>query len=262
MSMEHERMMSMLTRLKLTTARDRLDSLIDEAGQKKMTLREFLAFVCEQEIKAKEDRRISMGMKISKFPVVRTFEGFDFAAQPSLDPQRIRELTTCRFVANGENVLMLGPPGVGKSHLAIALGREAVIQGHSVLFVQAVHLLGALKQAQDNGRLDERLTHFTKPKLLVVDELGYLPFEREVSHLFFQLVAKRYERGSMMLTSNRAVSEWGDVFGDPVLATAILDRLLHHSHIVTIRGESYRLKEKRRSGLFTPPEEAGQTVTP
>jgi DNA replication protein DnaC len=255
MSMEHERMIAMLSRLKLTTTRDRLDSLIDEASQKKMTLREFLLFICDQEVQAKEERRISMGLKISKFPVSRSLDGFDFSAQPSLDPQRIRELATCRFVANGENVLLLGPPGVGKSHLAIALGREAVLKGYSVLFVQAVHLLAALKQAQDEGRLEERLVHFTKPKLLIVDELGYLPFERQVSHLFFQLVAKRYERGSMMLTSNRAVGEWGDVFGDPVLATAILDRLLHHSHIVTIRGESYRLKEKRRSGIFKPVEE-------
>lgn len=150
---------------------------------------------------------------------------------------------------------------MGKTHLAIALGRQAVLQGYSVLYVQAAHLLAALKQAQLEGRLEEKLSHFTKPKLLIVDELGYLPFEREVSHLFFQLVARRYERGSMMLTSNRAASEWGDVFGDPVLATAILDRLLHHSHIVTIRGESYRLKEKRRGGLFKPVEETSVSTT-
>lgn len=260
--MEHAKMMQALTRLKLTTIRERLDSLIDEAGQKQMTLREFLAYLCEQEIRAKEERRITMGMKIAKFPVVRTLEGFDFGAQPSIDPQRVRELATCRFVANGENLLMLGPPGVGKSHIAIGLGREAVRQGHSVLFTQAAHLLAALKQAQDKGRLEERLTHFTKPRLLIVDELGYLPFERTVSHLFFQLVAKRYERGSMVLTSNRAVSEWGDVFGDPVLATAILDRLLHHSHVLTIRGESYRLQEKRRSGLFQPPGATGDSPAP
>ncbi|TXD37032.1 AAA family ATPase [Lujinxingia vulgaris] len=252
MSIKHQRLLEMLTRLKLTAVRDRLDSLIDEGATKEMTLREFLYFLCEQETAAKEERRISMGLKIAKFPLARSLEGFDFGAQPSLDPQRIRELSVCRFVANGENVLFLGPPGVGKTHLVIALGREAVHQGYSTLFVQAAHLLASLKQAQEEGRLEERLRHFTKPKLLIIDELGYLPFEREVSHLFFQLVAKRYERGSMMITSNRAVSEWGDVFGDPVLATAILDRLLHHSHIVTIRGESYRLKEKRRSGLFQP----------
>jgi DNA replication protein DnaC len=139
---------------------------------------------------------------------------------------------------------------VGKTHLAVALGREAVRLGYSVLFVQATALITALARAHAEGRLDDRLAFYAKPKLLVVDELGYLPFEPNAAHLFFQLVSRRYERGSLMVTSNRSVGEWGTVFGDPVVATAILDRLLHHSHVVTIRGDSYRLREKRRSGLL------------
>ncbi|WP_211115710.1 ATP-binding protein [Azospirillum argentinense] len=140
--------------------------------------------------------------------------------------------------------------GRTKSHLAVALGREAVRHGYSVLFVQATELITALARAHVEGRLEDKLAHYAKAKLLIVDEIGYLPFEPNAAHLFFQLVSRRYERGSMLVTSNRSVSEWGTVFGDPVVATAILDRLLHHSHVITIRGDSYRLREKRRAGLL------------
>jgi len=155
-------------------------------------------------------------------------------------------------VAHGEALLLLGPPGVGKTHLAIALGRR-LREGYSVLFVTAPALVAALAKAHAAGRLEERLGFFAKPKLLIVDELGYLPFETNAAHLFFQLVSRRYERGSVLITSNRAIGEWGGVFGDPVVATAILDRLLHHSQVITIRGDSYRLREKRRSGLIKTP---------
>ena len=191
-----------------------------------------------------------MGLKLAKFPAVRELSGFDFGAQPSVNEEQIRDLATGRFIAHGESVLFLRPPGVGKTHLAVAVGRGAILSGYTVLFTTAAALVANLAKAHLTGRLEDQLIHYTKPKLLIVDELGYLPLEEDAAHLFFQLVNRRYERGGFLATSNRPVAEWGRVFGDAVVATAILDRMLHHSHVITIRGESYRLREKRRSGLF------------
>lgn len=250
----------MLTRLKLTAIRDQLDTLLDQASRADMTLREALAMLCSAEVARKDERRVQTGMSIAKFPCVRTLDNFEFEAQPSIDPKLVRELATSRWIANGDTVLLLGPPGVGKTHLAVALGREAILRGYSTLFASATSVVTQLVRAHAEGRLEEKLTHFAKPKLLVIDELGYLPFEANAAHLFFQLVSRRYERGATMLTSNRSVAEWGGVFGDAVVATAILDRLLHHSHVITIRGDSYRLKAKRKSGLVKDQPALASTI--
>src|ERR1700748_2377639 len=250
---EHDHLIAMLNRLKLNVLRDHLDSLIDEAGRRDLTIRDALSLFCEREIARRDQRRFDMSFALSRLPFVRALAGFDFGAQPSIDRAQVREIATGRFIANGEAVLFLGAPRVGTTHLAGAVGREAIVTGYTVLFTPATTLVAQLAKAHADGRLDERLAHYAKPQLLIGDGPGSLPFEPNAAHLFFPLVSRRYERGAMLVTSNRAVGEWGSVFGDPVVATAILDRLLHHSHVLTLRGDSYRLKEKRRSGPLQKP---------
>ena len=171
-----------------------------------------------REVDAKQGKRIRMGLQIAHFPCVRTIEGFDFSFQPSADERLIRELSTGNFIAHGENVLIFGPPGVGKSHLAIGLGRKVVEQGHTVRFTTATALLSVLGKAESEGNLGDKLIEYSKPRLLIIDELGYLPFERRAAHLFFQLVNRRYEKGSLLVTTNQRVSDWGIVFGEGVIA--------------------------------------------
>ena len=175
---------------------------------------------------------------------------FDFDFQPGLDRRQVRELAGLSFVERAHNVVILGPPGVGKTHLAVALGVKAVEAGYSVLFLTLETLMTRLVRAKHENRLERALQQLVYPKVLVLDEIGYLPLSREEASLFFRLIVRRYERASMIITSNKSFLDWGEVFNDHVLATAILDRLLHHATTLNIKGESYRLKEKRRAGLL------------
>lgn len=244
------RVVEQLQRLRLGFLAERLDAALADAARTEPTYLDFLDQLLQQETAAKQRKRIAMGIQIAHFPTVKTLDDFDFKFQASIDQRLVRELATGRFISQAENVLIFGPPGVGKTHLAIGLGRAVVEAGHSVLFTSATALLTALAKAEAEGQLAERLTFYGKPKLLILDELGYLPFERRSAHLFFQLVARRYERGSTLITTNQLVTQWGTVFGDEVLAAAILDRLLHHSYTLLVQGESYRLRQKKKAGLI------------
>jgi len=250
------RVLEHLGRLRLGRIVEQLDALLSDAARGEPTYLDFLDAILREEVGAKQRKRVAMGIQIAHFPAVKTLDDFDFKFQPSVDQKLVRELALSRYVANAENVLVFGPPGVGKTHLAIGLGRAAVEAGYTVLFTSATALLGALSKAETEGQLAERLAFYAKPKLLVVDELGYLPFEKRSAHLFFQLIARRYEKGAMIITTNQVVTQWGTVFGDEVLAAAILDRLLHHSFTLMIQGESYRLKQKRKAGLLGRSEKA------
>lgn len=245
-----ETLLKCLKRLKLNGLNAVLNQMLDEAKESRLTPTETLAYALGLEVQCREEKRIQLGLTLAHFPRVCTLEGYDFKAQEGVDPSAIRELARLEWIAQKKNLLFLGPPGVGKTHLAIALGRIAVQQGYATTFVTAVDLAKQLERADRDGTLERKLLQYTKPKLLIIDEIGYLPVKPKTAYLFFQLISARYETSSIILTSNRPVGEWGLVFGDPTATTAILDRVLHHSEVITIRGESYRLLEKRRSGLL------------
>jgi DNA replication protein DnaC len=239
-----------LKTLKLYRTYELLDTRLEQASKDNLAYSDFLDNMLSEEVAAKKEKNIAMRTSMARFPFVKTLESFDFSFQPSIDKKKIKELATGRFVANGDNIIFLGPPGVGKTHLAVALGIKAVTEGYRTYFTQAMPLVASLSKAYAENRIEERLKFYCQPKLLVIDEIGYIPIDRHGAHLFFQLISRRYEKGALILTSNRSFSQWNEIFGDPVIATAILDRILHHSTVVNIKGNSYRLKEKVKAGLL------------
>lgn len=250
MSLQQERIAALCAGLKLERLSAEWPALAQAAATDQASYADFLEKLLSAEAGARVERTRQTLLKLATLPAVKTLEQYDFGFASGAPRAQIQELAALTFIERAENVVLLGPSGVGKSHIAIALAYRALMAGIKTRFVSAADLMLQLAAAKAQGRLKEYFNRTVLgPKLLVVDEIGYLPFGREEANLFFNVVAKRYERGSMILTSNLSFAQWSSAFADDqTLTAAMLDRLLHHAHIVQIAGESYRLKDKRKAG--------------
>ncbi len=238
-----ERIRRCLVGLRMPRALETLNQAIQQLERGEIGAVEAIDLLLAEEVTAREGRRIKAALQMARLAPIKTLTGFDFSFQPSLDRNRIMALAGLDFIDRHEVVHFIGQSGTGKSHLAVALGVEAVRAGRSVYFAQLADIVDSLAKADREGRLRERIRYLCRASLLIIDEIGYLPLSAGAGNLFFQLVNARYERGAMILTSNRGFAEWGEVFGHPVVATALLDRLLHHAVVVHIEGASYRLRQ-------------------
>ena len=250
MGLQHDRIAELCDQLKLVRLAGDWPALAQDAARDGASFADFLERVLASEQIAREERKRTVLMRLATMPSLKTLEQFDWAQAGGAPKAQIVELGHLAFVERAENVVMLGPSGVGKTHIALALCQRAVMAGHKARFITAADLMMQLAAAKAQNRLKDYFNRAVLgPKLLVVDEIGYLPFGRDEANLFFNVVAKRYERGSMVLTSNLPFTQWHSAFADDqTLTAAMLDRLLHHAHIVQISGESYRLKDKRKAG--------------
>ena len=254
MNLAEERLEHLSERLRLPDVPTLVGMLAQEAVSKEWSFADFAEALLQAQADASDVRAADTIQRLAGFPVRKTIPDFDFSFQPSVNKKQVAELASCAFVERAENVVLLGPPGVGKTHLAIALGAEAAKRRMQVKFTTAARLVASLSEARTAGTFSRRLQSFVRPRLLIVDEVGFLPLDAGEASLLFEVVCRRYERGSIVLTSNKSYGEWGEVFsGDTVIATAILDRLLHHSTTISIKGESYRLKDKKKAGIVTTP---------
>ena len=238
-----DRIKQTMVALKMPRAIEILDATVRRLERGEMTALEAIDALLAEEFTLRENRRIKTALVMARLSTIKTLAGFDFSFQPSLDKNRIMALAELKFIDRAEVLHLVGPPGTGKSHLSVALGVEAIKAGRSVYFTTLADLVGVLAKAEREGSLREKIRFLCRFALLIVDEIGYLPVIPGGGNLFFQLVNARYEKGAMILTSNRGFAEWGEVFGDPVVATALLDRLLHHAIVIQIEGSSYRLRQ-------------------
>lgn len=244
---------AMAGRLRLTFIRNNMDVMLNNVIEAKSTPREVLKYFFEKELEQREHNRGKQMVQGAHFPAIKTMEEFDFEAQPSIDAGVIRDLSTMDWVRTGRNLALFGPTGVGKTHLAIALGFLAIAQGLSVRFYNAAQLVSILSKAHKDGVLESRLKEINKYHLLIIDEVGYIPFSPDAAYLLYHIVNRRYEKKSIIVTGNRPPAEWGEIFGDSSAAEAVLDRLLHHCTIMTIIGDSYRMREHQKANLAKKP---------
>ena len=241
---EYNRLLNNIEILKLEKIRSYLPNYIEEITKNKIPFQKAFLELTDKEIAYRNERASRIQVTVSAFPYEKELSDFDFDYQASIDKNEIEDLNTLRFLDKHENILFVGSSGVGKTHLATAIGITAAKKRYSVYFISCHDLITQLNKAHFENKLDTRIKHFCRYELLIIDEIGYLPVDKQGANLLFQLIAKRYEKHSTIITTNMVFSKWGEVFSDNTLANAILDRLLHHSHVINITGNSYRIKDK------------------